>query len=459
MPTTFDAIVIGAGQAGPPLASRLSDAGMKVAVIERGKFGGTCVNNGCVPTKTIVASAYVAQMARRASEYGVALSGGFTVDMTRVKARKDAIVERGAKGIRGWMDGLENGKVFTGHARFTGPKTIEVNGEVLQSGRIFLDVGGRPIVPDLPGLNEIPYLTNISALELTVVPEHLIVLGGSYIGLEFAQAFRRFGAKVTVVEMADRLIAREDDDVSEAVRQFLADEGIDIRLGAECLSVEKTGSGVALKLSCAEGAPRIEGSHILLAVGRRPNTDDLGLDKAGVATDARGFITVDEHCRSNVPHIFAMGDCNGRGAFTHTAYNDYEVVAANLLDQEQRKLGERISCYGLFTDPPLGRIGMTLKEVKAKGVKALTATLQMTSIGRARERGETKGFMRLIVDAQSERILGASILGVGGDEVVQTLLLAMAADVPYHVIARTMFIHPTVSEYLPTLVGNLEPVT
>ena len=314
-------------------------------------------------------------------------------------------------------------------------------------------------MPDLPGLNEIPYLTNISALELTVVPEHLIVLGGSYIGLEFAQAFRRFGAKVTVVEMADRLIAREDDDVSEAVRQFLADEGIDIRLGAECLSVEKTGSGVALKLSCAEGAPRIEGSHILLAVGRRPNTDDLGLDKAGVATDARGFITVDEHCRSNVPHIFAMGDCNGRGAFTHTAYNDYEVVAANLLDQEQRKLGERISCYGLFTDPPLGRIGMTLKEVKAKGVKALTATLQMTSIGRARERGETKGFMRLIVDAQSERILGASILGVGGDEVVQTLLLAMAADVPYHVIARTMFIHPTVSEYLPTLVGNLEPVT
>jgi pyruvate/2-oxoglutarate dehydrogenase complex dihydrolipoamide dehydrogenase (E3) component len=458
MPEKFDAIVIGSGQSGPSLAERFAREGLRVAVIERKYFGGTCVNTGCVPTKTLVASAYVAHMARRAAEYGVDIGGPVSVDMKRVKARKDAIVEKSRNGVRGWMENLKNAKVYHGHARFTGSKTVSVGGDVLEADKIVINTGGRALVPAMPGLDDVPYFTNSTLLDSDVLPEHLLIVGGSYIGLEFAQAYRRFGAQVTVVEMADRVISREDPDVSEAVRAILTAEGIDIRLNAKCLAVEKDGNGMAMTLGCTEGAPRVRGSHFLLAVGRRPNTDDLDLGKAGIAADAKGYITVDDQCRTNVEGIWAIGDVNGRGAFTHTSYNDFEIVAANLFDNDPRRISDRIPCYGLFIDPPLGRVGMTDSEVKAKGIKALAAKLQMTSVGRARERGETLGFMKVTVDAGSKKILGAAMLGLNGDEAVHCFLDVMAADVPYTAISRAVHIHPTVAEYLPTLLGELKPL-
>ncbi|MFN0194931.1 MAG: FAD-containing oxidoreductase [Aestuariivirga sp.] len=457
MPTKFDAIVIGSGQSGPSLVERFAAAGQRVAMIERKYFGGTCVNTGCVPTKTLVASAYVAHMARRAMEYGVD-TGPVSVDMKRVKARKDAIVEKSRNGVKRWMQTMKNVTVFEGHGRFTGPKTVAVGGDVLQADKIVINTGGRATVPPMPGLDQVPYFTNSTLLESDILPEHLLIVGGSYIGLEFAQAYRRFGAKVTVVEMGERLIGREDQDVSDTVREILEAEGIDVRLNAKCLAAEKDGDGVAMNLGCSEGAPRVRGSHMLLAVGRRPNTDDLGLDKAGIATDARGYVTVDDQCQTNVDGVWAIGDVNGRGAFTHTSYNDFEIVAANLFDNDPRRISDRISCYGLFVDPPLGRVGMTDTEVKAKGIKALTAKRMMTSIGRARERGETLGFMKVTVDAASKKILGAALLGLNGDEVVHAFLDVMAAGLPYTAISRTMHIHPTVAEYLPTLLGELKPL-
>ena len=458
MTTRFDAIVIGSGQSGPSLAERFAQNGKKVAVIERKNFGGTCVNTGCVPTKTYVASAYVAHMARRAAEYGIDIGDAVKVDMKRVKARKDGIIARSRDGVAQWMDGLENGKVYRGHARFIGPKTVSVNNEILEADRIFINTGGRAFAPDIPGLDTVPYFTNSTLLEVDSVPEHLLIVGGSYIGLEFAQAFCRFGSRVTVVEMADHLIAREDADVSDSVREILEAEGIDIRLNAKCLSVEKKNNTITMGLDCSSGSPRISGSHLLVAVGRKPNTDDLGLDKAGVVTDSKGFITVDDQCRTNVEGVWAIGDVNGRGAFTHTSYNDFEIVAANLFDNDLRRISDRIPCYGLFVDPPLGRVGMTEKEVKAKGIKALVAKRMMTSIGRARERGETQGFMKVVVEAESKKILGAAILGLNGDEVVHAFLDIMSVGAPYTAISRTMHIHPTVSEYLPTLLEDLKPL-
>jgi pyruvate/2-oxoglutarate dehydrogenase complex dihydrolipoamide dehydrogenase (E3) component len=457
MPEKFDVIVIGSGQSGPSLVERFAQDGQRVAMIERKYFGGTCVNTGCVPTKTLVASAYVAHMARRAAEYGVD-TGPVNVDMKRVKARKDAIVEKSRNGVKRWMQTMENVTVYEGHARFTGPRSIAVGKDDLQADKIVINTGGRATIPPMPGLDQVSYFTNSTIMESDVLPEHLLIVGGSYIGLEFAQAYRRFGAKVTVVEMGERLIGREDQDVSDTVREILEAEGIDVRLNAKCLAVEKDGNGIAMNLGCSEGAPRVSGSHMLLAVGRRPNTDDLGLDKAGIATDAKGYITVDDQCRTNVDGIWAIGDVNGRGAFTHTSYNDFEIVAANLFDNDPRRISDRISCYGLFIDPPLGRVGMTDAEVKAKGIKALTAKRMMTSIGRARERGETLGFMKITVDAESKKILGAALLGLNGDEVVHAVLDVMAAGLPYTAISRTMHIHPTVAEYLPTLLGELKPL-
>jgi pyruvate/2-oxoglutarate dehydrogenase complex dihydrolipoamide dehydrogenase (E3) component len=398
-------------------------------------------------------------MARRAGDYGVEAPGPVAVDMKRVKARKDDLVNRGRNGIRSWMEGLANVTVFHGHARFEGPHRVRVGDALLEAERIFINTGGRAIVPDMPGLEGIDCLTNTSILDLDTLPRHLIVVGGSYIGLEFAQVYRRFGAEVTVVEMADRLIPREDPDVSAAVHAILAGEGIDIRLGARCLAAEKAKAGIAVHVDCREGGPTVEGSHLLFAVGRRPNTDDLGLDKAGVETDERGYIRVDEQCRTNVVGIWALGDVNGRGAFTHTSYNDYEIVAANLFDGDSRRISDRVACYGLFIDPPLGRVGMTETEVKAKGIAALVGRRDMSTVGRAREKGETLGFMKVVVEAESRRILGAAVLGLSGDEVVHAFLDVMAAGAPYTAISRTMHIHPTVSEYLPTLLGDLEPLS
>ena len=455
--TNFDAIIIGAGQAGPSLAGRLTKAGMTVAFIERHLFGGTCVNTGCMPTKTLVASAYAAHLARRAADYGVMLNSGLHVDMARVKARADAVVAKARAGIEKMLRGMDGCTVVQGHARFEAPDTIRVGGERLAAPRIFINVGGRALVPDMPGIKDVPFLTNTSILALDRLPRHLVVVGGSYVGLEFAQMYRRFGAEVTVVEMAPRLIGREDEDVSEAVRGIFEGEGISIRTSAKCISLARREQGVAVKVDCADGPPETIGSHILLAVGRRPNTDDLGLDKAGVTTDARGYITVDETLATNVPGIWALGDCNGRGAFTHTAYNDFEIVAANLLEGAQRELSQRIAAYALYIDPPLGRVGLTEAQARATGRPLLTATRPMTKVGRAIEKGETLGFMKVVVDAETKKILGAGILGTGGDEAIHGVLDMMHADVTYDVLQWAVPIHPTVSELIPTLLGDLQP--
>jgi len=458
MTRAFDAIIVGAGQAGPPLAGRLTQAGMTVAAIERKLFGGTCVNTGCMPTKTMVASAYAARIARRAADYGVALTGGVGMDMDKVRARKDAVSRNAREGVESWLRGMEGCTVYQGHARFVAPHEIEVDGEALSAPRIFLNVGGRASIPDMPGLDRIDYLTNTSMLALEALPSHLVVVGGSYIGLEFAQMYRRFGSEVTIIERGPRLIAREDEDISAAIREIVEAEGIRVHTGADHVAFTLRQDGFAVALSGSEGAADFTGSHALIAVGRRPNTDDLGLDKAGVAVDARGYITVDDQLRTNVEGIWAMGDCNGRGAFTHTSYNDFEIVAANLLDNDPRRVSDRITAYALYIDPPLGRIGMTEEEVRRSGRKALVGTRPMTKVGRAVEKGETQGFMKVVVDAESHAILGAAILGVGGDEVIHGMLDGMYAHAPYSTIQRAVHIHPTVSELVPTMLGEMKPL-
>ena len=458
MSKQFDAIVIGTGQAGPSLAGRLADSGMKVAVIERHRFGGTCVNTGCIPTKTLIASAYVAHSARRAAEYGVRIDAGIAVDMRAVKARKDEISGHSSHKVEEWLRGLKNVSVLTGAARFEDRHSVRVGTDTLRAEQVFINVGGRALVPPLPGIDATPFLTNSGMMDIDFLPPHLVIVGGSYVGLEFAQMYRRFGSEVTVVERDARLISREDPDVADAVREILEREGIRVRLGANCITTRRTAAGIAVGVDCREGEPLVEGSHLLLAVGRRPNTDDLGLDRAGVATDQRGYITVDEQCRTNVPGIWALGDCNGRGAFTHTAYNDFEIVAANLLDHDPRKISDRRICYALFTDPPLGRIGLTEAEVRKSGRRALVGKLPMSSVKRSVERGESQGFMKVIVAEDNGEILGAALLGLNADEVVHSLLDIMYARAPYSVIRRAVHIHPTVSELIPTLLGGLKPL-
>ncbi|RVG72005.1 FAD-containing oxidoreductase [Sinorhizobium meliloti] len=452
----FDAIIIGAGQAGPSLAGRLSDAGKTVALIERKLFGGTCVNTGCMPTKAMVASAYAIHTARRGAEYGMT-TGPVSVDFGRVMARKEKVRLDARSGVEKWLKGMQNCTVFEGHARFEGPREVRIGDELISGQRIFVNVGGRAAVADLPGVNDVPYLTNSSIMDLAELPEHLVVVGGSYIGLEFAQMFRRFGSDVTVIEKGARLIGREDPEVSDAIREILENEGIRIRTNAECIRFSNHADGIAVGVDCTSGEPEVSGSHVLLATGRHPNTDDLGLDKAGVKTDERGYIEVDDRLRTNVPHIFAMGDCNGRGAFTHTSYNDFEIVAANLIDDDPRRVSDRIQTYALYIDPPLGRAGMTETEARKKGHKLLIGTRPMTRVGRAVEKGETQGFMKVIVDAETDEILGASILGTGGDEAIQSILDVMYAKKPYTMIARAVHIHPTVSELIPTVFGDLSP--
>jgi len=431
---------------------------MSVAVIERKRFGGTCVNNGCIPTKTLVASAYAASLARRAADYGVRIAGPITVDMKAVKARKDAIVRRSNEGVENWLKNMNNCTVYEGHARFEGPRAVRVNGELLESERIFLNVGGRAFVPPMPGLDQVSFLTNANVMDVDFLPEHLIVIGGGYIGLEFAQMYRRFGSRVTVVEKGTQLMGREDDDVTATVREILEKDGVEFRLQAECMAVEKRGAGVAVRLDCGTGDREVTGTHLLVAVGRGPNTDDLGLEAVGIATDSRGFIQVDDQLRTSAPGVWALGDCNGKGAFTHTSYNDYEIVAANLLDNDPRRVSDRIPTYALFIDPPLGRAGMTEAEVRKSGKKALIGKRPMTRVSRAVEKGETQGFMKILVDAETRRILGAAILGVGGDEVVHSILDVMYADAPYTVIQRAVHIHPTVTELVPTMLGEMKPL-
>ena len=455
----FDTIIIGTGQAGPSLAARFSSAGMTVAIIERDKFGGTCVNTGCIPTKTLVASAHAAHLARRGADYGFAIGGKVQVEMKRVKARKDDVAEQSNRGVEQWLRGLTNCTVIQGHARFESSSTVRVNDELLEANKIFINVGGRAFVPPMPGIHDVPFLTNSSMMDVDFVPEHLIIVGGSYIGLEFGHMYRRFGSEVTVIEMGSRLIRREDEDVSESVKEILEAEGVSIRLHAKCVSMELRGDNIIAGVDCEEGPPEVLGSHLLLAVGRIPNTQDLGLDQAGLVTDERGYLVVDDELRTNVPGIWALGDCNGRGAFTHTSYNDYEIVADNLLDGDHRRVSDRIQAYALFIDPPLGRCGMTDAEIRKSGRHALVAKYPMQRVGRAVEKGETQGFIKVVVDADTKQILGAAILGTGGDEVIHILLDMMYAKAPYTTIQRAMHIHPTVAEFLPTILSKLQPFT
>jgi pyruvate/2-oxoglutarate dehydrogenase complex dihydrolipoamide dehydrogenase (E3) component len=454
----YDAIVIGTGQSGPSLAVRLAKAGKNTVIIERKRFGGTCVNTGCIPTKTLIASARVAHLARRAGDFGVLIDTPVKVDMARVKARKDAVVKESTEGLAKWLKETPNLTVIQGHARFEGPHTVIVNGEVLQADQIFINVGARALIPDIHGLADVPYLTNSSMMDVDFLPNHLVILGGSYVALEFAQMYRRFGSDVTVVEASPRLIAREDEEVSDAVKRILEGEGIAVRVGAKAQRVAKQDGGIVISVTADSTTQEIRGSHLLIAVGRKPNTDDLGLDKAGIKTDKHGYIEVDDQLRTNVPGVWALGDVNGRGAFTHTSYNDYEIVAANLLDHETRKVTDRIQAYALYTDPPLGRAGMSEREVRESGRKALVGKLPMTRPHRARALGETQGFMRVLIDAESKKILGAAILGTEGDEVIHSLLDVMYAGAPYTVVQRAMHIHPTISEFIPVMLGDLKPL-
>ena len=459
MKTDFDAIVIGTGQSGPFLAVRMAAAGQRVAIIERRRFGGTCVNTGCIPTKTLVASAYNAHMVRRAADFGVQVAGTVSVDMKRVKARKDEIVGKSRSGLESWLKNTPNCTVYQGHARFESAKEVIVGEQLLTAPQIFINVGGRARIPSMPGVENTPYLTNSTLLDLDVLPRHLIIVGGGYVGLEFGQIFRRFGSDVTIIEKASRLIAHEDEDVSAEVKAILEREGIEVRLNATCIELARLGNEeVGVRVDCTEGTPDVAGSHLLLAMGRMQNTDDLGLEKSGVARNDRGYITVDNQLRTNVPGIWALGDCNGRGGFTHTSYNDFEIVAANLLDHESRSVTDRITAYNLYVDPPLGRAGMTERDARGSGRRVLKGSRPMTRVGRAVEKGESQGFMKVLVDEDSKEILGAAILGTGGDEAIHCVLDMMYARAPYTVLQRAMHIHPTVCELIPTILGELHPL-
>ena len=458
MNKTFDAIIIGAGQAGPSLAARFNDAQKTVALIERDLLGGTCVNTGCTPTKALVASAKAAQMIRRAEDMGLPPQRLSGIDLAAIQKRKDAIVAKSRGGLEKWLGGMKHCSVIHGATRFVGPDSVTVNGDVLQATQIFLNVGTRAAIPKLNGIDEVPYLTNSTILKLDVLPSHLVVVGGSYVGLEFAQMFRRFGSDVTIVERQSKLLSHEDADVSDAVRAILEKEGIQVRTHAECIQLGMQNSQPVVHVDCKEDVPEIVASHVLLATGRIPNTDDLGLEAAGIKRDEKGYIPVNSRLETAIPGVWAMGDCNGRGAFTHTSYNDYEIVADNLLDGDSRKVSDRITAYALFIDPPLARVGMTEAEIRKSGRRALTGRRPMTRVGRAIEKGETEGFMKISVDADSGQILGAAILGVGGDEAIHCILDAMYAKAPYTVIQRAMHIHPTVSELIPTMLGELKPL-
>jgi pyruvate/2-oxoglutarate dehydrogenase complex dihydrolipoamide dehydrogenase (E3) component len=458
MSKTYDAIIIGTGQAGPFLAQRLAGAGMKVAIVERKWFGGTCVNTGCIPTKTMVASAYAAHMVRRAAEFGVVTSGSVGVDMKRVKSRKDTISGKSRAGVESWLRGMANCTVYQEHARFESSKEVSVGTERLTADRIFINVGGRAVIPRIPGIEGVPYLTNSSIMDVDFIPRHLIIVGAGPIGLEFAQMYRRFGSEVTIIGRGPRLAPREDEDISTAIREILEHEGIDLRLNTTCVGFSMRGDEIIARVDCADSDREVSGSHLLLAVGRRPNTDDLGLANAGVAVDESGYIAVDDQLRTTVPGIWALGDCNGKGGFTHTAFNDAEIVGANLLDGDPRKVSDRITAYGVYIDPPLGRAGLTEEQVRKSGRPALIARRPMTRVGRAVEKGETQGFMKIMVDAQTHEILGAAILGTGGDEAIHSILDVMYAKAPYTIIQRAMHIHPTVSELIPTMLGDLRPL-
>ncbi len=452
----YDAIIIGSGQAGFPLAGALTDKGWTVALAERGYIGGTCINYGCSPTKTIVASARAAHLARRGADFGVQ-TGPVHIDFDTVMQRQAAIVEQFRGGLVKRLEGIDNLAIYREEARFEGPHAVRVGDEVIEGERIFINTGARAYVPDIPGLDAVDYLDNAGMLRLDELPQHLLILGGGYIGLEFGQAFRRFGSDVTIIEAGPRLIGREDADISEAVRGILENEGVRVLTGAEATHVAQDGGRITVNITHNGDTCTVSGTHLLVAIGRRPNSDRLALEKAGIETRARGYIAVDDHLRTNVPHIYALGDVNGEGAFTHTSYNDYEIVLDNL-NGGNRRLSDRHMTYALYIDPPLGRVGMTEQQVRAAGREALTGVMPMSDVSRAIERDETQGLMKVLVDANTKQFLGAALLGIGGDEIVHTITDLMYANAPYTVMQHAVHIHPTVSELLPTLLHKLKPL-
>ncbi len=455
--THFDAIVLGAGQAGPPLAVELAHAGRKVALVERKNFGGTCVNTGCIPTKTLLANARVAHMARRAGDYGVS-TGSVAVDMKKVKARKDEVSGSSREGVEKMLRTTPNCSVFTGHARFVADQTIEIDGQRLDADQIFINVGGRAAIPRIDGLASVPWLTNSSMMEVDFLPEHLVIVGGSYVAIEFAQMYRRFGSRVTILQRGPRLVTREDEDVSKAVLDLLADEQIDVRLDVDNIAVRSASAGILVEATAHGAKSAITASHLLLATGRTPNTDDLGLENTSIKRDDRGYIVVDDTLRTSAAGVWALGDCNGRGAFTHTSYNDYEIIAANLLRGEPRRVSDRIVTYAVFTDPPLARVGMTETDIRKANMRALVGSRPMTRVARANERGETRGFLKVLVDAETKLILGACFLGIEADEAIHCVTDVMYARQPYTTITHAVHIHPTVSELIPSVFENLKPL-
>lgn len=452
----FDAIIIGTGQAGPPLAGKLTGNGYKTAIIEKDKYGGTCVNVGCTPTKAYVASARRAWAAKNSDDLGVLIDGEVKIDLKTIKKRKDEIVEESREGLAEFLENTDNLTVYNGHAKFVDNKTIEVNGKKLEADKIFINTGAKPRIPK--GFDNVDYLTNRSILELEEIPEHLVIVGGGYVGLEFGQMFRRFGSEVTIVEQGDQLLSQEDDEFCEAISDIIKNGDINVRFNAECISGSKTDDGVVVDLDCEEDDNQVTGSHVLLAAGRIPATDELGLEHTDIATDDHSYITVSDRLETSVSNVFALGDCNGEGAFTHTAYNDYQIASSLLFDDGSRTLRDRYTCYAAFIDPPLARVGMNEKQVREKGIDVQIATRPMSRVARAKEKGETQGLLKIIVEANTAQILGGTFLGTGADEYIHTIIDMMYAGAPYTTIRDAVHIHPTVSELIPTMLEELEPL-
>jgi pyruvate/2-oxoglutarate dehydrogenase complex dihydrolipoamide dehydrogenase (E3) component len=455
----FDAIVIGAGQAGPPLARRLAAEGQSVAVIERHNLGGSCVNFGCTPTKAMVASARAAWAASRAGDLGVRIEGPVRVDLAAVHAHAQRLVTASRDGIRESLQQHPRIRLIAGHARFVDAGTMRVDEQQLRADRFFIDTGSRAMLPDIPGLAGSGFRTASGMMDLRHLPGQLAILGGGAVGVEYAQMFSRFGSRVRLIERRDRLLDNEDPDVSDNIRQILERDGVEVSTGAELRRVGSSGDALLLEVAQGAETTTVQADVLMLALGRRPNSDELGLEAAGVETDARGYIRVDSALRTNVPHIFALGEVNGHGAFTHTAYEDYRIAADQLFGAGTRSLEDRIPAYAVFLDPPLARVGITEKQARASGRATLIATMPMSGVGRARERAETDGLMKALVDAESQRILGATILGIAGDEAIHCFLTAIAADARYQVLRDMTGIHPTVSELIPTLLEQLRPLT
>jgi pyruvate/2-oxoglutarate dehydrogenase complex dihydrolipoamide dehydrogenase (E3) component len=449
----FDAIIIGTGQAGPPLAASLARNGLKTAIIEKAALGGTCVNTGCTPTKAYVASARRAFIAGNSREMGVNIEGEVQVDLKTIKARKDQLIADSHKSLEKTFEKDEHISLFRGKAMFLDDHTILVNGEELSAEKIFINVGGRPRVPK--NFETVNYLTNRSMLQLEEVPVNLVVIGGGYVGLEFAQMFSRFGSKVTILERGSALMKKEDDDIAEAITEIIRKSGINMLLNSDCIKAAEKDGEIEVTYNCEEGSKTIQISHLLLAVGRVPNTDDLGLEKTSVELDDRGYIKVNNELQTSAPHIWALGDCNGEGAFTHTSFNDFQIVNSQLFEKRKRKLSDRFPCYAAYIDPPLARVGLDEKQIKAQGIKAKVAEMPMEKVARAKEKGETAGKMKIFIDAETDRILGATFLGTGADEYIHSVIDQMYAGATYQVMRDAVHIHPTVSELIPTMLEKL----